>query len=114
MIKRDEAMGLLNKFQSEGTQLLCTGSIFGAEFKLVGKITSLSPTVVSVSSADGQSEITVRLDQPDIGFEYREPKDVVNPHEKDTLPATFKSAAGLGFLLAKNPQRYVVFFLETS
>lgn len=107
MIARDEALLVLDKLHSERSVVACVAKLPGWFLSLKGRISELSEREVGVTSLDGQARVAIRLDLPDLLFEYCEPKDFPIPD----LPEADKHAVGLLIAL---PLRFSTADLEDT
>ncbi|HWZ44352.1 MAG TPA: hypothetical protein VNW97_12810 [Candidatus Saccharimonadales bacterium] len=92
MITKEEAVSIFSKLQSDESTVLCLGTLWGWNLLFRGTITSVSGFAVHLSSLDESAGIDLRLDLPDMGLEYGEPKDMPPPL-RDTVPERSRDAA---------------------
>ena len=75
-INAEEVFLLFERWRAGDRHILCASSLFGWGLSLRGRVGVLSREEVSIV-ADGESgELSVHLQQPDIGFTYVEPREV--------------------------------------
>jgi hypothetical protein len=98
MITREEACLMFQKWHTEGTRLLLVGSFYGWSLQLQGKISAASENEIKFDPLDAPGRIVLDLDQPDLGFEYAEPKDAP-PHIRQQVPEYGRNLGTLGVSL---------------
>jgi hypothetical protein len=71
----DEARDIFLRLDSEEVSVLCVGSLFGASFSVVGKVSIMGRMVMVRNPKDIRCSVELHLDADDLVFTYAEPKD---------------------------------------
>ena len=119
----EEAFLLFEKWRDAERYIFCASSLFGWGITFRGRVGALSRDEVSIAADDKFGGLFLRLQDPDMGFTYVEPREV--PLEiMGTLPESAREQSCLGvslplrvFLSAMEgplttPRREKLFFVE--
>jgi hypothetical protein len=94
VIKPEEAVSVFRKLCGDESIVLCVGSLWGWNLAMRGKISTASSNSVIFTSSDGSTVLVLRLDLPDLVFEYGEPQDWAAAM-LPSMPKLVLDAAGL-------------------